>query len=63
MYESIKIHERLNAVLNVLNRMTVTGFDQMNAVVTAMREIASLDQEMLKAEQDEKEQTDNNEKG
>ena len=63
MYESIKIHERLNAVLNVLNRMTVTGFDQANAVVTVMREIAAIDQEMLKVEQDEKEQTDNDEKG
>ena len=63
MYESIKIHERLNATLNVLNRMTVTGFDQANAVVTVMREIASIDQEMLKVEQDEKEQTDNDEKG
>lgn len=63
MYDNLKIHERLNAVLNVLNRMTVTGFDQASAVVTVMREIAAIDQEMLKAEQDEKEQTDNNEKG
>ena len=50
----IHIHERLNAVLNVLDRMTLQGYQQFNAVATAMKEIAALDQDILKAEQEAK---------
>lgn len=52
----IHIHERLNAVLNILDRMTLQGYQQFNAVATAMKEIASLDQDILKAEQAAKEE-------
>ena len=50
----IHIHERLNAILNILDRMTLQGYHQFNAVATAMKEIASLDQDILKAEQEAK---------
>lgn len=50
----IHIHERLNMILNILDRMTLQGYQQFNAVSTAMKEIAALDQEILKAEQEAK---------
>ena len=52
MFEECHIHERLNNVLNVLNRMTLTGFQQFDSVATAMKELAALDQEILRAEQE-----------
>ena len=52
MYENIKVHDRLNAVLNILDQMTLKGYQQFNAVSTVMREIASLDQDIIKAEQE-----------
>ena len=51
----LHIHERINSVLNILDRLTLTGFQQFNAVSTAMRELATLDQDIAKAEQAEPE--------
>jgi len=50
MYENLHIHERLNNSLSILNSMQLTGFAQWNPVVTVMRELASLDQEIVQAE-------------
>ncbi len=49
----LHIHERINNVLNILNSLTLTGFQQFNAVSTAMKELAALDQDIVKAEQPE----------
>ncbi len=49
----LHIHERLNNVLNILNGLTLTGFQQFNAVAMAMKELAALDQDIVKAEQPE----------
>lgn len=49
----LRIHERINNVLNILNSLTLTGFQQFNAVSTAMKELAALDQDIVKAEQPE----------
>lgn len=54
MYENLHIHERLNAVLNILNDMPVKGFEQSKAVYVTMAELAQLDQDIKKAEQEEK---------
>ena len=51
----LHIHERINNVLNILNGLTLTGFQQFNAVATAMKELAALDQDIVKAEQPEPE--------
>lgn len=49
----LHIHERLNNVLNILNGLTLTGFQQFNPVAMAMKELAALDQDIVKAEQPE----------
>lgn len=49
----LHIHERINNVLNILNSLTLTGFQQFNAVAMAMKELAALDQDIVKAEQPE----------
>lgn len=51
----LHIHERLNNVLNILNNLTLTGFQQFNAVSMVMRELASLDQDIAKAEKEQQE--------
>lgn len=51
----LHIHERINNILNILNSLTLTGFQQFNAVSTAMKELAALDQDIIKAEQPEPE--------
>lgn len=55
MNESLHIHERLNNVLSILDHLTLTGFQQFNAVSVAMRELASLDQDIAKAEKEQQE--------
>ena len=55
MNESLRIHDRLSNVLNILNNLTLTGFQQFNAVSVAMRELASLDQDIAKAEKEQQE--------
>lgn len=47
----LHIHERINNVLNILNGLTLTGFQQFNAVATAMKELAAVDQDIKKAEE------------
>jgi hypothetical protein len=50
----LHIHERINNALNILNSLTLTGFQQFNAVSTVMKELAALDRDIAKAEQEEK---------
>ena len=50
----LHIHERINNALNILNSLTLTGFQQFNAVSTVMKGLAALDQDIAKAEQEEK---------
>lgn len=52
MFEELHVHERLNNVLNILNRVSLTGFQQIDSVATVMKELAALDQEILRAEQE-----------
>lgn len=50
----LHIHERIQSCLNILNGMTLTGFTQFNAVSTVMKELAAMDRDISKAEQEEK---------
>ena len=52
----LHIHERINNVLSILDHMTLTGFQQFNAVVSSMRELANLDQDIKKWEDEQKEE-------
>lgn len=49
----LHIHERINNVLSILDRMTLTGFQQFNAVSTVMKELAALDRDVASAEKAE----------
>lgn len=55
MYENIHIHERIDQVLTILNNIPLRGFEQISGVSDAMKLLASLDQDILKAEEKEKE--------
>lgn len=50
----LHIHERIQNALNILNGMTLTGFNQFNAVATVMKELATLDQAIQQNEQAQK---------
>lgn len=56
----LHIHERLNKSLNILNGALAAGFKpetafaQSDAIVTTMKILAALDQDIAKAEQEEK---------
>lgn len=53
--QELHIHERINNVLSILDRLTLTGFTQFNAVSTAMKELAALDRDITNAEKSEPE--------
>lgn len=56
----LHIHERINKSLTILNGVLAAGFKaetafaQSDAIVTTMRILAALDQDIAKAEQEEK---------
>lgn len=52
MYENVHHHERLNSILNLMNGLTVSGFDNCRIVSSVMSGLAALDQDMLRAEQE-----------
>jgi len=52
MYENVHHHERLNSILNLMNGLIVSGFNNCRIVSSVMSEIANLDQDMLRAEQE-----------
>lgn len=52
MYENIHHHERLNSILNLMNGLTVSGFNNCRIVSSVMSELANLDQDMLRAERE-----------
>ena len=51
MYENVHHHERLNSILNLMNGLTVSGFNNCRIVSSVMSELVNLDQDMLRAEQ------------
>ena len=52
MYENVHHHERLNSILNLMNGLTVSGFNNCRIVSSVMSELAALDQDMLRAERE-----------
>lgn len=64
-YTDLKVHERLNLAINILNGIQLQGFHEFNVVAPALAKtmavIAALDQDMVKAEQGETEKADQEE--
>lgn len=54
--QELHIHDRLNNIISILDRLTLTGFSQFNSVATSIRELATLDQDIYKWENETKEQ-------
>lgn len=52
MYENVHHHERLNSILNLMNGLTVSGFNNCRIVSSVMSELANLDQDFLRAEKE-----------
>jgi hypothetical protein len=52
MNENLHITERIDNALNILNSMKLSGFDQWNPVCEAMKQLASLSQDVQKYEKD-----------
>ena len=54
MNESIHITERIDKVLNILQRMPLQGYDQWNPICEAMRTLAGISQDVQKYEAENK---------
>ena len=52
MNTELHITERIDNVLNILNAMKLSGFDQWNAVWEAMKQLASISQDVQKYEKE-----------
>ena len=52
MNTELHITERIDNVLNILNTMKLSGFDQWNPVCEAMKQLASLSQDVQKYEKE-----------
>ena len=52
MNTELHITERIDNVLNILNSMKLSGFDQWNPVCEAMKQLASLSQDVQKYEKE-----------
>lgn len=54
IYEGLNVHARHERILNILNSMQLQGYTNLNTnaplLVTAMKELAALDQDMTTAE-------------
>ena len=46
----LNITQRIETVLNILNNMTLTGFQQFNSVAEAMKQLAALNRDIREAE-------------
>ena len=55
MNENLHITERIDNVLNILNAMKLSGFDQWNPVCEVMKQLAALSQDVQKYEEKERE--------
>lgn len=52
MNTELHITERINNVLNILNSLKLSGFDQWNPVCEAMKQLASISQDVQKYEKE-----------
>lgn len=52
MNTELHITERIDNVLNILNSMKLSGFDQWNPVCEAMKQLASISQDVQKYEKE-----------
>lgn len=50
MNQTLHITERIDNVLNILNAMKLSGFDQWNPVCEAMKQLAAISQDVQKYE-------------
>ena len=55
MSTELHITDRIDNVLNILNAMKLSGFDQWNPVCEAMKQLAALSQDVQKYEEKEHE--------
>lgn len=53
MNKELHITARIDNVLNILDSLKLSGFDQWNPVCEAMRQLASLAQDVQKYEKDQ----------
>lgn len=54
MNEQLHITERIDKVLNILQRMPLQGYDQWNPICEAMRTLAGISQDVQKWEAENK---------
>lgn len=52
MNTELHITDRIDNVLNILNSMKLSGFDQWNPVCEVMKQLAALSQDVQKYEKD-----------
>jgi len=52
MNKSIHIIERIDNVLNILNSLKLSGFDQWNSVCESMKQLASISHDVQKYEKE-----------
>lgn len=52
MNENLHITDRIDNVLNILNSMKLSGFDQWNPVCEVMKQLAALSQDVQKYEKE-----------
>lgn len=52
MNTELHITERIDNVLNILNAMKLSGFDQWNPVCEVMKQLASISQDVQKYEKE-----------
>ena len=57
----LNITQRIETVLNILNSMTLTGFQQFNSVAEAMKQLAAINRDIQALEQAAQKQEDVNE--
>lgn len=54
----LNIEKRIETVLNILNGLTLTGFNQFNAVAEAMKQLAAINRDIqaVKAKEEKPEE-------
>ena len=49
--EELHVHERINAMLNIINKMPLQGFNQWNPAAEVMKGLAALDNDFRNYEE------------
>lgn len=49
--KGLNVHERIDTILNIINRMPLHGFDQWNPASEAMKALAALSNDLKELEQ------------